>query len=213
MSFTILDCEQRSPEWFAARVGRLTGTAAADMMTTIQKGESAARRNLRVRLALECITGVSQEGDFTSTAMQRGIDLEPVALAHYEAMAGDLVERVGFLLCDEIAAGCSLDGFVSGRKGIVETKCPNSATHLEYLKTRKIPRDYYWQCLHNVWVSGAEWCDFVSFDDRFPEELQYLCVRLEPTALELTAYEESARKFLAEVAAEVESIKSLRVAA
>ena len=213
MKYTELNCEQRSPEWFAARVGRLTGTAAADMMTTIKTGEAAARRNLRVRLALECITGVSQEGDFVSPAMQRGIDLEPVALAHYEAMAGDLVERVGFLACDEIAAGCSLDGFVSGRKGIVETKVPNSATHLEYLKTRKIPRDYYWQCLHNVWVSGAEWCDFVSFDDRFPEELQYLCVRLEPTPLELSAYDESARKFLAEVAAEVESINGLRVAA
>lgn len=213
MKHTIIDCEQRSEMWFAARVGRLTGTAAGDMMTTIKTGEAAARRNLRVRLALENITGVSQENEFQSAAMQRGIDLEPVALAHYEAMAGDLVERVGFLACDEIAAGCSLDGFVNGRNGIVETKCPNSATHLEYLKSRKIPRDYYWQCLHNVWVSGAEWCDFVSFDDRFPEELQYLCVRLEPTALELTAYDESARKFLAEVTAEVEGIKGLRAAA
>jgi predicted phage-related endonuclease len=110
-------------------------------------------------------------------------------------------------------AGCSLDAFVSGRKGIVEAKCPKSATHLEYLRTRKIPNDYYWQCLHNLWVSGADWCDFISYDEAFPEELQYLCVRLERDEAAIEAYAKLASTFLAEVSVEVNEITAMRLAA
>lgn len=213
MSFTILDCEQRSEMWFAARVGRLTGSSAAAMMTEIKSGEAAARRDLRVRLALERITGRAQENEFTTSALQHGIDTEPAALGIYEAMTGQILERTGFLSLDSVQAGCSLDAFVNGRKGIVEAKCPKSATHYEYLKTKQIPKPYRWQCLHNMWVSDAEWCDFVSYDDRFPEHLQYLCVRMERNASEILTYATAAGRFLAEVAVEVADISKLKVAA
>jgi predicted phage-related endonuclease len=213
MKYTELDCEQRSPEWFAARIGRLTGSAAADMMRKIKTGEAASRRNLRVKLALERITEKSLEEEFQSQDMANGIEREATALGIYEANSGEFLERVGFLMCDEIAAGCSLDAFVAGREGIVEAKCPKAATHLDYLRTKTIPTDYYWQCLHNVWVSGAKWCDFISYQPDFPEELQYLCVRLEPTALELAAYEKAALEFLAEVATETDAINAMRAAA
>jgi predicted phage-related endonuclease len=210
---TEVTCEQRSEEWFAARAGRLTGSAAADMMKRIKSGEAAGRRNLRVKLALERITGRSLEEEFQSADMLNGIERESIALGLYEARSGEFVERVGFLACDEIMAGCSLDAFVAGREGILEAKCPKAATHLEYLRTKKIPTDYYWQCLHNVWVSGAKWCDFVSYQPDFPEDLQYLCVRLEPTALELSGYEKAALEFLAEVTTETDSINAMREAA
>lgn len=213
MNFTVIDCQQKSPEWYAARLGRLTGSVAVDITRTINSGEAASRRNLRVKLALERITGRSQESEFMSAAMEHGEEFEPKALAIYEANTGTILERVGFLGCEVLMAGCSLDAFVSGRKGIVEAKCPKSATHLEYLRTRKIPNDYYWQCTHNLWVSGAEYCDFISFDCAFPEELQYLCVRLERDESAIAAYAALASTFLAEVAVEVNEIQQMRRAA
>lgn len=209
MNFTIIECEQRSPEWRAARLGKLTGSAAADMMTRIKSGEAAARRKLRVRLALERLTNISQESDFVNASMQHGIDSEPLAVAEYEARTGTILEPVGFVQAEGLMAGCSLDSFLSDRSGIVEIKCPDSSTHYEYLKSKRIPTDYYWQCLHNAWVTGAEFCDFVSFDPRFEERLQFLCVRFEPTSQELSAYDTAAREFLAEVDAEVKAMQEL----
>lgn len=214
MSYEIIDCEQRSDEWYASRAGRLTGSVAADMATKIKSGAwSASRRNLKMKLALERITGRSQEKGFTTAPVQRGIDLEPVALSRYEAETGEFLERVGFLSLGSIMAGCSLDAFIDGRKGIVEAKCPESATHLEYLRTRQIPSDYYWQCIHNMWVSDAEYCDFISFDDRFPDDLQYLCVRLERKTADMQSYGSLVSQFLAEVAVEVDEINKMRSAA
>lgn len=213
MSYTIIDCEQRSDEWKDARAGRLTGSAAAAMMTEIKSGEAAARRDLRVRLALERITGRPQENEFTAASVRHGVAMEPEALGIYEAETGQILERVGFLSLGGVMAGCSLDGFVHGRKGIVEAKCPKSATHLEYLRTREIPKAYRWQCLHNMWVSDAEWCDFISYDNCFPMQLQYLCVRLERSQIEINSYAATVGRFLAEVSVAVSEINNLKVAA
>lgn len=213
MNFTIIECEQRSPEWYAARVGRLTGSRAPHMMAKIQKGEAAARRNLRVGMGLERITKKSYERAFSARTTQQGIEFEPQAISAYEAMTGNIVERTGFLSCDSIMAGCSLDGHVSGFKGIVEAKCPESATHYGYLKTKQIPEDYRWQCIHNMWVSNAEWCDFISFDPNFPEDLQFLCVRIERDEKVIAAYADDATRFLAEVVVEAKEIEKLRAAA
>lgn len=212
--FTVIDCEQRTPEWFAARAGRLTGSAAADMMRKVKSGDwAASRKHLRMRLALERITGQPQERAFTTAAVAHGRDNEPFAAARYEAESGYILEPLGFLSMGPIMAGCSLDSFIHGRRGIVEIKCPESATHYEYLKTRQIPSDYRWQCIHNLWVTGAEFADFISFDDRFPDDLQYLCVRLERNDREIEAYEIEVNRFLAEVAVEVNEINKLRKAA
>jgi YqaJ-like viral recombinase domain len=217
LSYTIIDCEQRSDAWYAARAGRLTGSVACDAMKTIKSGAfSAARKHLRMCLALERITGRPQESGFISKAMQNGIDKEPMALARYEAESGEILERPGFLRHTELLAGCSLDAaIISGGRivGIVEGKAPESATHFEYLRTRAIPEEYQWQCIHGLWISGADWCDFCSFDDRFPEDLQYLCVRIERDEKAIRAYEIAALRFLAEVAEEVEAINKLRAVA
>lgn len=214
MIYQIIECAQRSEEWFSARAGRLTGSCAADMMRrTKSGGYSAARKHLLMRLALERITGRPQEREFTTAAVQRGIELESAAFARYEAETGEILEPVGFLSLGPVMAGCSLDSFVYGRKGIIEGKCPESATHYEYLKSGTIPHDYHWQCVHNLWVSGADYCDFISFDDRFPDDLQYLCVRLLRNDNEIKAYELAALQFLAEVSVEVDAINTLRKAA
>lgn len=210
-AFTIVEAPQRSAEWFAARAGRLTGSVAADMLATIKSGEAAARRDLRARLVVERLTGEPQEDGYVNAAMQRGIDKEPEALAAYEAL-GHLTRRTGFLRHDGLMVGCSLDADVDDFEGIVELKCPKSATHLSYLRGSGLPAQYRPQVLHNLWITGARWCDFVSFDDRFPPALRLFVVRVErddKLEAELAAYEAAALKFLSEVELEVEQVLAL----
>ena len=209
MSFTIHNCEQRSPEWFAARLGRLTGSCASDMLTTIKSGESAARRNLRTRLVLERITGTSQESDFISQDMQNGIDREADARAYYEAVSGYLVSEVGFLQHRELMAGCSPDGIIGDINGLVSLKCCKPATHLDFLETGAIALEYQRQNLHELWLSGADWIDFVSYQPSFPEPLRAKLVRVEARTLDLAGYETAVRAFLSEVEAKEATVRKL----
>lgn len=208
-AFTIVEAEQRSPEWFAARLGRLTGSRAADMLATIKSGEAAARRDLRVQLVVERLTQTLQEDVFVNAAMQRGIDVEPAAFAAYEARTGQLAERTGFLAHNTLAIGCSLDGHIGDFDGILEVKCPKSATHLSYLKGGTAPSAYLPQITHNLWVTGAAWCDFLSFDDRFPPALQTFLVRVDRNDEAIEAYAKSALAFLAEVETEAEAMRTM----
>lgn len=209
MSFTICQAEQRSPEWFAARAGLLTGSRASDMLATIKSGEAAARRDYRMQLVCERLTGQPQEDGFVNAAMQRGIDLEPMAFAAYEALTGSVAVRTGFLRHTSILAGCSLDGHVDGFQGIVEIKCPKSATHLKYWRgSGAAPDDYLPQITHNLWITGAQWCDFLSFDDRFPVEMQTFLVRVNRGDVDMDGYEKKALAFLAEVEAETLAIRT-----
>jgi hypothetical protein len=209
MRFTIDQSPQRSAEWFLARLGRLTGSCAGDMLATIRSGEASARRDLRLKLVCERLTGQPQEDGYINAVMQRGIDLEPQAFAAYEALTGQMVARTGFLALTDLAAGCSLDGHVGAFDGIVEIKCPKSATHLRYLRGGIVPSDYLPQITHNLWVTGAAWCDFVSFDDRFPAHLQVFRVRVERDDKAIDTYEQKARAFLAEVEQETEAVLGL----
>lgn len=208
--FTILEAEQRSPEWFQARVGRLTGSCAGEMLAELKsgKGEAYQRRDLRARLVCERLTNRPQEDGYINAAMQWGIDHEDEARLAYEALTGTLVEQTGFLTHTDLLVGCSLDGHVEDFAGIVELKAPKSATHLSYLKENALPANHRAQILHNLWVTGAAWCDFVSFDPRFPEGLQLFVHRVERSEIEILAYEKTALKFLAEVDAEVAALKA-----
>jgi len=212
--FTILDIDQRSPEWVTARLGRLTSSTANDILAKGRGNEeSTMRRNLRIRLALERVTGKSGEKDFTRFAMQQGIEREPEAFAAYEAISGRLLVRTGFLRGHELMVGCSLDGH-SERKdfsieGVTEIKCPLAATHWEYLRTSKVPLDYLRQITHQLWISGAEWCDWMSYNPDFPERLQAKLVRVLRAEVDLELYDREARRFLAEVENEELAIRTM----
>jgi len=205
------DVEQRSEAWHALRLGRLCGSRAADMCATIKSGEAAARRNLRVELMLERLTGRRVERDLSGVkAVQDGVEREPAALRLYEAETGRLIERVGFLAHPELAAGCSPDGLAD--EGIVEVKCPQPSTHLEYLQTRTVPDAYVKQCVHGLWISGAAWCDFVSYQPDFTgplEALQLVIIRIERDAIAVAEYELRARAFLREVDLAVAAVLTL----
>ncbi len=203
LPFTIIEAEQRSPEWFAARAGRLTGSRAADIVKKGRKAgeESFARRDYRNQLVSERIDPKhSQEPAFITHEIRRGIELEPLAFGAYEANTGSVVRKTGFLSCDQIEAGCSLDGDINKFSGIIELKCPKMATHLEYRADPKsFVKEYSAQVAHNLWITGAAFCDLISFDDRFPEPLQFLRVRVERYDAGIPEYEAEALKFLDEV--------------
>jgi len=209
MKYTVIEAAQRSPEWFAARAGRLTGSRAADILAKIKTGEAAARRDYRLQLATERLTGTPQESGFVSAEMQRGIDMEATAFAAYEAASGEMVRRTGFICGDEMQVGCSLDGDIDGFKGILELKCPKSTTHVGYWKTGALPSAHLAQVTHNLWVTGAEFCDFASFDDRLPRHLHLFKVRVYAKDLDIAGYAAEAMKFLTEVEIEVAQLKSL----
>lgn len=212
-AFNVVDAPQRSPEWFAARLGRLTGSVASDMLATIKSGEAAVRRDLRMRLVCERLTGQPQEDVFINAAMQRGTECEPLALGAYEVATGNLVQSTGFLAHVTYQAGCSLDGHVGDFYGIVELKCPKTATQVRYWRTGGVPSEHMPQILHNLWLSGAAWCDFVSWDDRLPAHLHTYIARVEAKDLDLAAYEKKALAFLQEVDLEVSSLMGFKGAA
>lgn len=200
---------QRSPEWHQARCGRLTASCAGEMMAVVKTGEAAARRDLRLRLVLEQLTGVVQEDGFTNAAIQRGIDQEGPAIGRYEALTGLMARPVGFVAHDELMAGCSPDGYIGDFEGILEIKNPKSATHLGYLRSKTVPRDYLLQITHALWITGAQWADFLSCDDRMPEGLQVFHKRVERHEVDLAAYEIAVRGFLKEVERELDEVRGM----
>jgi exodeoxyribonuclease (lambda-induced) len=144
--------------------------------------------------------------------MVRGREVEPAARTAYTARTGLAVETSGFLVHDELEAGCSLDGHVGAFEGILEIKAPNTLTHLRYLTTRTVPPEYRDQIRHHLWIVGerAQWADFVSYDDRVrPAALQLSIVRLHRDELDIPGYDVRARQFLAEVRREVARLEAL----
>lgn len=208
---TIHEVAQRSPEWMALRLGRVTSSCAADMLASLKdpKKEAAGRRNLRVRLVLERITGRSIESTYQSAAMQQGTRREADALLVYEAITGRLLRSVGFVAHDTLMAGCSPDGVVGDFEGLVEAKCPLPATHLDYLRTGEIPGDYMRQIWHHLWTTGAAWCDWLSFNPDFPEPLQMRIVRVQRDEVAVKSYELLLRQFLAEVQREQDEVMAM----
>lgn len=210
MSFTPIDCEQRSEAWRKARCGRLTGSCAKAILAKTKKGEEAyTRRDLCLRLALERLTGQPQEGTYTTAEMQRGIDLEPAAIGAYEVCTGNLVQITGFLAHDSLPVGCSLDGHVGDFETLVSIKCPKATTHLRYLRDGKMPEDYVGQMLHEFWVTGAKFYDFVSYDDRFPPALQLFRVRVLRNEDDVREYERKALAFLRDVDTEYNAVLTM----
>lgn len=212
MNYRVIDAEQRSPEWFAARLGCLTASDAGKMLATIKSGEAAARRDLRTRLVCERLTGRPADEPYTNADMERGIELEPQARIAYEFASGANVKAVGFLRHTEHLAGCSPDGIIGtpdAIEGLVEIKCPRSARHLSYLREGGIPSEHRPQLLHQLWISAADYVDFVSFDAAMPEALQLFIARLVRPTDEIAEYEKKALAFLAEVEREVLALKTM----
>jgi putative phage-type endonuclease len=201
--------EQRNdPSWWASRLGKVTASRVADVVAKTAKGYGASRENYMADLIVERLTG-QKASSFSSAAMEWGVEQEPHARAAYSARTGELVEEVGFIDHPTIAmSGASPDGLVG--EGCVEFKCPNTATHLEYLLAGKPPEKYVTQMQWQMACTGRPWCDFASYDSRLPEHLQMLIVRITRDVKRIAELEDEVRKFLAELDEKVIKLKELK---
>ena len=199
--------EQGTLEWHELRRGKVTASRVADILAKTKTGPSASRQNYLIELALQRTTKTI-EPSYTNAAMEWGTATEPQARVAYEVATNNFVDQVPFIDHPTIQGfGCSPDGLV-GKDGLLEIKCPNSATHWEYFKYRKAPQKYVIQMQAQMAVTGAKWCDFVSFDPRMPERSQLLILNV-PRDPEFILYMETEiKQFLSEVEVEVKLMEN-----
>ena len=203
----IIDFPQGTAEWLAARAGKVTASRMDDVLAKIKTGEAANRRDYRAQIVAEILTGKPQEASFINAEMQWGIDNEILARGAYMSKKDIDVDPVGLVLHPTIErAAASPDGLAGA--GLVEIKCPKTATHLTYLLDAKVPEKYKAQMFWQMACTGAPWCDFVSYDPRLPEKHQLFVARLPRDDVRIAEMEQEVRKFLIEVDSVLEALAS-----
>lgn len=200
---------QGSDAWHQQRLGRVTASRVADVIAKTKSGYSASRDNYMAQLICERLTGQKTES-FTNAAMAHGVENEPLARSAYENFANVMVEEVGFVQHPKIEmSGASPDGLV-GLFGMLEIKCPQSNTAIETLLTDKVPTKYIPQMQWQMACAQRQWCDFVSFDPRLPQELQLFVKRVEFDAPYVAMLEEEVTLFLKELEVKVNKLTNLK---
>lgn len=199
---------QGTDAWLAVRVGKATASRIADVIARTKTGWGASRANYAAELVAERLTGTPAE-KFTNAAMAWGTEKEPDARAAYEFYTGETVELVGFVNHPKIRdAGASPDGRV-GERGLVEIKCPNTATHIETLLGQAVPSKYVTQMQWQMACDGRAWCDFVSFDPRLPESMSMFVRRVERDDDMIAMLEKEVATFLREVDDTVAKLRAI----
>lgn len=199
---------QGSDAWFQARLGKVTASRVADLAAKTKSGYSTSRANYMAELIVERLTGARAEG-FISAAMQWGTDNEADARIAYEFAKDATVTEIGFVTHPSIdASGASPDGLI-GADGLVEIKCPLTATHIETLLGQSTPGRYVTQIHWQLACTGRAWCDFVSFDPRLPEAMQLFVQRVERDDKRINELETEVAGFLQELATKISKLNSL----
>lgn len=202
----ILDVEQNSEEWRKARCGSLGASRLADAIAKTKTGWGASRANLMAEIVVERLTGIPTEG-YQNAAMQWGHQYEPEARAAYEFKTDATVETIGIATHPSIkGAHASPDGIV-GDDGLVEIKCPNSATHIETLLGASIAGRYATQMQWQMACTGRAWCDFISYDPRMPEAMRLYVKRVPRDDVMIATLENDVRDFIAELSGKVEALR------
>ena len=205
----MIEVIQGSPEWFAARCGKVTASRVADIIAKTKTGPSASRENYLAQIVCERMTGKPAES-YSNAAMAWGTEQEPFARAAYESAKDVLVEEVGFVPHPNISeAGASPDGLV-GLFGLVEIKCPNTATHISTLLDQKVPEKYNTQMQWQMACTQRQWCDFVSFDPRMAEGLQLFIKRVELDPVYIANLEKEILNFLFDVEHKITQLNKLK---
>lgn len=202
--------QRDDPEWHTAKLGRVGASRVSDIIAKTKSGPSASRENYAVELALERITGEYDEDHFTSTAIEWGIEKEAEARLMYEMASGNMVDECGYFTHPTIDnSGASPDGLV-GSDGLLEIKSPNSKQHLSYMRLDTVPPKYRAQVQWQLAVTRRKWCDFVSYDPRFPVGLQLHIARVLPDKEYIAMLEEEVTEFLKYVSGIVDKIRGMK---
>lgn len=198
---------QRTDEWFAARLGKVTASRIADVRARTKSGWGAARKNYMADLIAERLSGEHIPGG-SGAARRWGQEIEPEAKRAYEFYRDAEIEEVGFISHPTISdAGASPDGLVSD-EGLVEFKCPTVLTHLETLETDEIAPEYLQQMQWQMACTGRQWCDFASFDPRYPEAMKLYVQRVKRDDEMIAAIETDVLEFLTELGARVDRLRA-----
>ena len=207
--FLYIDVEQGGDLWHQQRCGSLGASQVHEVLAKTKSGYSAARGNTIARIASERLTGVTQE-TFKNAAMQWGNDMEPRARSSYEFVTGRKVSIVGLFKHPTMTGThASPDGLV-GQNGLIEIKCPNTLTHIETLDSEKIDPKYMTQMQWQMFMTERDWCDYVSFDPRMPDDLQFFVKRVERDPVRIAELCDEVAKFLGEVDAMMKRIEQIR---
>ncbi|MCU1305129.1 MAG: phage-related exonuclease [Candidatus Sulfotelmatobacter sp.] len=203
----IINCIQRSTEWYAARCGKVTASRVCDVLARTKTGEGAPRKNYRAELVAETMTGKPADQRYKGKELEWRSETEQFARAAYELICDATVDTVGFVVHDSVERfGASPDGLI-GLDGLLEVKVPATATHISYILGSIVPEEYQPQMLAQMACTGRQFCDFVSFDPRLPKEHQLFVRRFERDEKKIACMEQQVRFFLAEVD---EIIRNLR---
>lgn len=194
-----LEMQQGSAEWLQERCGQVTASRVADVMAKLKNGSPSAKRNsYQMELLAEIVTGRAAE-HYVSPAMDFGTEYEPVALAAYEIAKEVQADRIGYVRHPSIPrSGASPDALI-GDYGLCEIKVPNTSTHLEYVLEGEVPSEYIPQMLWQLACTGRQWCDFVSYDPRLPEDFGLFIVRLDRDNEMIAEMENEVMRFIAEL--------------
>lgn len=186
---------QGSEEWLLARAGHATASCFADVQA---KGEGKVRKKYMLRLVEERLTGKPAAGSFSNFHTERGNEQEPFARLEYEAATGNLVEKVGFIKHPILLAGASPDGLVDDDGG-GEFKCVIPSVQIETVERGKYPSTHKAQIMGNLWITGRQWWDFVSYSPTLPGNLRLYIFRVERDEEYIRNLESEVIRFLAEV--------------
>lgn len=203
--------QQRTENWFIARMGFVTASRVSDVMAKTKTGFSSTRKNYMAQVVAERLTGISHAPDLSNNkAVLWGIEHEADARAAYEFISSNDVADAKFVIHPTIEyCGATPDGLV-GDDGLIEIKCPNTATHIEYLLEKKIPRDYRLQMTLQLACTGRQWCDFVSYDPRLGEKHNLSIVRFEPSDDDKREIETEIIAFLDEAQSIIDRLKDFK---
>ena len=198
---------QRTPEWYKIRLGKVTASRVVDVMAKTKSGWGASRANYMAQLICERLTNTKADS-YQSKEMELGSTVEPSARAAYEFFRNVDIAEVGFVPHPILTmSGASPDGFV-GADGQVEIKCPNTATHIETLLGGSIPGKYVTQMQWQMACTGRKWVDFVSYDERMPQEMVMFNQRVERDDVRIKELENAIADFLGELDKKEQELRS-----
>lgn len=205
----IVEVEQGTAEWLQMRVGCVSASRVADVLAKLKTKDAEAKTRQDYKSALVCerLTGRPSD-NYVSPAMEWGIENECLAKAAYEVETGNDVEPAGLAMHESIKwLVASPDGLVA-HDGLIECKCPNTTTHINYILSGVVPAEYQAQMLCQMACTGRQWCDFVSYDPRLPKRLQLFVRRFPRDDQRIAEMEAEVVKFLAEVEELMASLES-----
>lgn len=190
--------EQGSQEWLELRLGKVTASKFSDVMTNGRGGKpSATAKSYMIKLVAEILRGEPMPF-FENEAMRWGTETEPQARAMYELKNNVDVKEVAFVELNDFV-GVSPDGLV-GHDGLLEIKCPTTETQIKrFLDNTGLPKEYDAQVQGQLWVTGRDWCDFVSFDPRIDVEASYIQTRVYRDEEYIAKLEEKVTAFVEEM--------------